>query len=133
MIRRTKYDLEQSEKKAHILRGLIIAIDNLDAVIKTIKESNDVETARTRLIERFKLSKLQAQAILDSDDREGFEFNLFINVLPFAVLANRVHQTAQSPLIDLCDAAAFGGDDLFDFLKNNCQVRCINVRLDDKS
>jgi DNA gyrase subunit A len=63
--RRTKFELAKAEARAHILEGLKIALDNLDAVIKTIKESKDVETARTRLIERFKLSKLQAQAILD--------------------------------------------------------------------
>jgi DNA gyrase subunit A len=65
VIRRTKFELAKAEARAHILEGLRIALDNLDAVIKTIKESKDVDTARVRLMERFKLSKLQAQAILD--------------------------------------------------------------------
>jgi len=63
--RRTKFELAKAEARAHILEGLKIALDHLDAVIKTIKESKDVDTARTRLMEKFKLSKLQAQAILD--------------------------------------------------------------------
>ena len=63
--RRTKFELAKAEARAHILEGLKIALDHLDAVIKTIKESKDVDAARIRLMEKFKLSKLQAQAILD--------------------------------------------------------------------
>ncbi len=63
--RRTEYDLGKARARAHILEGLKIALDNLDAVIKTIRESSDVEAARTNLMDRFKLSELQAQAILD--------------------------------------------------------------------
>jgi DNA gyrase subunit A len=63
--RRTEFDLEKARARAHILEGLKIALDNLDAVIKTIRESADVDTARTNLMTRFKLSELQAQAILD--------------------------------------------------------------------
>lgn len=65
IVRRTKFELAKAEARAHILEGLRIALDHLDAVIKTIKESPDTDTARTRLMERFKLSKLQSQAILD--------------------------------------------------------------------
>jgi DNA gyrase subunit A len=63
--RRTEYDLEKARARAHILEGLKIALDNLDEVIKTIRESADVERARTNLMDRFGLSELQAQAILD--------------------------------------------------------------------
>ena len=63
--RRTEFDLEKARARAHILEGLKIALDNLDAVIKTIRESADVETARRNLMDRFGLSELQAQAILD--------------------------------------------------------------------
>ena len=63
--RRTEFDLEKARARAHILEGLKIALDNLDAVIKTIRESADVERARNNLMERFGLSELQAQAILD--------------------------------------------------------------------
>lgn len=63
--RRTKYDLEQAQHRAHILEGLLTALSNLDAVIETIRRSPDVEMARTRLMERFKLSEIQAQAILE--------------------------------------------------------------------
>jgi DNA gyrase subunit A len=63
--RRTEFDLEKARGRAHILEGLKIALDNLDRVIKTIRESADVEVARTNLMTRFKLSEAQAQAILD--------------------------------------------------------------------
>ncbi|HEY4753362.1 MAG TPA: DNA gyrase subunit A, partial [Candidatus Limnocylindrales bacterium] len=63
--RRTEYDLEKARARAHILEGLKIALDNLDEVIKTIRESADVERARSNLMSRFELSELQAQAILD--------------------------------------------------------------------
>ncbi|HOW98765.1 MAG TPA: DNA gyrase subunit A [Kiritimatiellia bacterium] len=63
--RRAKFDLEKAEARAHILEGLKIALDHLDAVVKTIRESKDRDGARTRLMERFKLSEIQANAILD--------------------------------------------------------------------
>jgi len=63
--RRTQFDLRKAKARAHILEGLLIALANLDAVIETIRNSPDVETAKNRLIERFALSALQAQAILD--------------------------------------------------------------------
>jgi DNA gyrase subunit A len=63
--RRTEYDLGKARARAHILEGLKIALDNLDAVIKTIRASADVELARTNLMSAFDLSELQAQAILD--------------------------------------------------------------------
>lgn len=63
--RRTKFELKKAEARAHILEGLKIAIDNLDAVVKTIRQAPDTDTARINLMEKFRLSKLQAQAILD--------------------------------------------------------------------
>jgi DNA gyrase subunit A len=63
--RRTKFDLDAAERRAHILEGYIIALDNIDAVIQTIKKSKDVETAKINLIKKFKLSEIQAKAILD--------------------------------------------------------------------
>ncbi len=63
--RRTQFDLEKARARAHILEGLLIALANLDAVIETIRKSPDVDTAKERLISRFELSDLQAQAILD--------------------------------------------------------------------
>jgi len=65
LIRRTKFELDAAEKRAHILEGYIIALDNIDAVIQTIKKSKDVETARQNLMKKFKLSEIQAKAILD--------------------------------------------------------------------
>ncbi len=63
--RRTEYDLERAKHRAHILEGLRIALGNLDPIIETIRKSNDVEDARTKLMENFGLSQVQAQAILD--------------------------------------------------------------------
>ena len=63
--RRTEFDLGKARDRAHILEGLKKALDNLDAVIKTIRESADTETARVNLEVRFELSERQAQAILD--------------------------------------------------------------------
>jgi DNA gyrase subunit A len=63
--RRTEFDLDKARQRLHILDGYLIALANLDAVIQTIRESKDAETARTNLMERFKLSEIQAQAILD--------------------------------------------------------------------
>lgn len=65
VIRRTKYDLRKAEERAHILEGLKIALENIDEVIQLIKQSSDVETARTGLMSRFGLTEVQAQAILD--------------------------------------------------------------------
>lgn len=65
LIRRTKFDLDAAERRAHILEGYIIALDNIDAVIETIKKSKDVETAKVNLMKKFKLSEIQAKAILD--------------------------------------------------------------------
>jgi DNA gyrase subunit A len=65
VVRRTKYELRKAEERAHILEGLIIASDNIDEVIKIIRASNDGEEARNSLIERFKLSEIQAKAIVE--------------------------------------------------------------------
>jgi len=65
IIRRTQFDLDKAEARAHILEGLIIALDNIDAVIKLIRSSKTVPIAREGLIENFSLSEKQAQAILD--------------------------------------------------------------------
>src|SRR6266581_997677 len=63
--RRTRYELDRARERAHLLEGLKIALDNLDAVIKTIRESQDEKTAQERLQERFKLSERQSKAIVD--------------------------------------------------------------------
>lgn len=65
VIRRTKFELAEAEKRAHILEGLLIALDHLDEVIQLIRSSNTPEEARDGLIERFGLSEIQARAILD--------------------------------------------------------------------
>jgi DNA gyrase subunit A len=65
IVRRTKFDLDEAEKRAHILEGYIIALDNIDAVIALIKKSKDVESAKLGLMKKFKLSEIQAKAILD--------------------------------------------------------------------
>ncbi len=65
VVRRAQYELRKAEERAHILEGLIIASDNIDEVIKLIRSSKDGEEARGKLIERFKLSEIQARAIVE--------------------------------------------------------------------
>ncbi|MDD3519764.1 MAG: DNA gyrase subunit A [Actinomycetota bacterium] len=65
VVKRIKFELRKAEERAHILEGLLIAIDNLDEVIKLIRASKDVPTAKAGLIKKFKLTDIQAQAILD--------------------------------------------------------------------
>jgi DNA gyrase subunit A len=65
VVRRSKHELRQAEKRAHVLQGYLIALDNLDEVIALIRGSDDTDAARSALIERFGLSEEQAQAILD--------------------------------------------------------------------
>jgi DNA gyrase subunit A len=65
VVRRSKFELDEAEKRAHILEGYIIALDNIDAIIRLIKASRDVETAKIGLMKKFKLSEIQAKAILD--------------------------------------------------------------------
>ncbi len=65
IVRRTKHELSEKEARAHILLGLLIALDNLDAIIELIRASRDRDAAREQLVERFELSHIQATAILD--------------------------------------------------------------------
>src|SRR2546425_3896146 len=65
VVRRTRYDLAEAEKRAHILEGLKIALDHIDEIIALIRKSKDTDTARTGLMQQFKLSEIQASAILD--------------------------------------------------------------------
>src|SRR5580698_4591984 len=65
IVRRTKHELSEKEARAHILQGLLIALENLDAIIELIRASRDREAAREQLIERFELTAIQATAILD--------------------------------------------------------------------
>ncbi|MFQ5649493.1 MAG: DNA gyrase subunit A [bacterium] len=65
VVRRTQFELEKAEKRAHILEGLKICLDNIDEVVEVIKKSRNPQTAKSSLMKRFKLSEQQAQAILD--------------------------------------------------------------------
>ncbi|MDR3112023.1 MAG: DNA gyrase subunit A [Elusimicrobiota bacterium] len=65
IVRRTKFELQKAESRAHILEGLKIAVDNIDEVVKTIRSAKDKEDALSSLIKKFKLSKIQSEAILD--------------------------------------------------------------------
>ncbi len=91
--RRTKFDLEKAERRAHILEGIKIAIDNIDEVIKTIRESYD--DAKERLMEKFALSDLQAQAILEMQLRrlQGLEYEKI--EAEYRALMERLHTSSQ--------------------------------------
>jgi len=77
VVRRTKFELDKAEKRAHILEGLIIASDNIDEVIKLIRASSNADEAREKLMERFGLSEIQAKAIVEMRLRQltGLEQN----------------------------------------------------------
>ena len=90
VVRRTQFELNKAEERAHILQGLIIALDNIDAVIKLIRASSSPEEARTGLMDAFKLSEIQARAILDmrlqkltglERDKLRAEFDELMNVI----------------------------------------------------
>ena len=68
-MRRTKFDLEKAEARAHILDGLKKALDHIDEIVQLIKKAKDVEDAKAELMKRFRLSDIQAQAILDKIGR----------------------------------------------------------------
>lgn len=70
IVKRTEFELEEARARAHILEGLLIAVDHIDEVIRIIRQSADAEEARNRLMERFKLSEIQATAILDMQLRK---------------------------------------------------------------
>ena len=65
IVRRTRFELDKALKRAHILEGLLVALKNLDAVVKLIRGSKDADEARSGLMKKFKLTEIQAQAILD--------------------------------------------------------------------
>ncbi len=92
VLRRTKFDLNVAKERAHIVEGLLIAIKNIDAVIKIIKTSANVSEAKQRLRDKFKLSEKQAQAILDM--RLARLVNLEVNKLEqeLAELKNRIKE-----------------------------------------
>jgi len=77
IIRRTRFELNKAEKRVHILEGLKIALDNIDAVIKTIKEASSDEMAKEKLISQFNLTEIQTEAILEMKLRRltGLERN----------------------------------------------------------
>ncbi len=100
--RRSAFDLERAQARAHILEGLIKALDAIDAVIQTIRESEDAETARGRLIERFDLSEVQARAILDMQLRR---------------LANLERQKIQDEYLEVIQTIAYLEDLLANPLK----------------
>ena len=77
IVRRTRYDLRKSEERAHIVRGLLIALDNIDEVIQIIRSSRTDAEARTRLMDRFGLSEAQSNAILEMRLRRltGLEYD----------------------------------------------------------
>jgi len=90
IVRRTKYDLKKAEARLHILEGLRIAIDNIDEIIKIIKSAKDDNAAKATLMERFGLTEIQAQAILDmrlrtltglSRDKIEAEYNALLETI----------------------------------------------------
>ncbi|MBQ8974048.1 MAG: DNA gyrase subunit A [Clostridia bacterium] len=90
--RRTKYDLDQAEARAHILEGLIIAVDHLDEVIRLIRSSKTPKEARERLMERFSLTAIQAQAILDMRLQRLTNLEILALRQEYEALQKRIHE-----------------------------------------
>jgi len=99
IVKRTQYDLDQAEKKAHILEGLLIALDHLDAVISLIRSSKNPDEAKDGLMQQFNLSEIQAKAILEmrlqrltglERDKIRDEYNELMKLIDFLknILAN---------------------------------------------
>jgi DNA gyrase subunit A len=65
VVRRARFELRKAEERAHILEGLLIALQNIDAIVQLLKKAKDTEVAKTQLVKRFELTEIQAQAILD--------------------------------------------------------------------
>ena len=103
IVRRARFDLQKTRDRAHLLEGLRLALDHIDAVIRTIRASPDTDTARTRLMEHFALSELQAQAILD---------------MPLRRLAGLEQQKIEDEYVEVIQAIAY----LEDLLANPLQV-----------
>ena len=114
VVRRSRFELEEAKKRAHILEGLKIAIDNIDAVIETIKKSRDAETAKVNLMQKFELTEIQAVAILDMQlrklaalEREKIEEELKMTLEEIAYLEDllahkeKIMVVAKSELIKL--------------------------------
>ncbi|MFZ3071283.1 MAG: DNA topoisomerase (ATP-hydrolyzing), partial [Anaerolineaceae bacterium] len=119
--RRTLFELDKAKKRAHILDGLLIALDNLDAVIKTIRESPDADVAKTRLMENFTLTEVQAQAILDMQLRRLAALErqkivdehqaLMLQIAELEDLLASPHKILELIRADLNDVAARYGDE----------------------
>ncbi|MGV8049246.1 MAG: DNA gyrase subunit A [Anaerolineaceae bacterium] len=119
--RRTLFELDKTKKRAHILDGLLIALANLDAVIKTIRESADADIAKTCLMENFNLTEVQAQAILDMQlrrlaalERQKIEDEhqaLMVQITELENLLASPHKILEVIRADLNDAAIKYGDE----------------------
>ena len=99
--RRSEYDLEKARQRAHILEGLRVALKNLDEIIDLIRKSPDVDTARSRLMKRFKLSEVQATAILDMPLRRLAALErkkIELEYKELQALINELEQLLKSPV-----------------------------------
>ena len=118
--RRSLFELDKAKKRAHILDGLLVALANLDAVIKTIRESSDADAAKTNLMERFELDDVQAQAILEMQLRrlaalerqkiEDEHTSLMAQIADLEDLLNSPHRIMEVIRTDLNEVAEKYGD-----------------------
>lgn len=121
IVRRTKFDLRKAEERLHIVEGLKIAIDHIDEVIKTIRQSRDTETAKKNLVENFALSDRQAQAIVDMRlgklsglEREKLETeyqDLVAKIAYFRNILGDDNQVLKLIKEELCEVVDKFGDD----------------------
>ncbi len=137
LVRRTKYELAEAQKKAHILEGLLIALDHLDEVIALIRSSQTVEIARNGLMETFALSEIQARAILDmrlqkltglERDKIKQEYDELIKLIEYlqSILADEVlrMQIIKNELLEIKDK--YG-----DKRKTEIEYSALDFRIED--
>ena len=137
VVRRTQFDLDEANKRAHILEGLLIALDHLDAVIALIRASKTVDEAKNGLISEFKLSEIQAKAILDlrlqkltglERDKIKEEYNELMKLIAYLkeILAN---ESLRMKIIkdELADIKAKYGDER----KTNIEYSAGDISIED--
>jgi DNA gyrase subunit A len=131
IIRRSKFELNKARARAHILEGLLVALTNLDEVIQTIRQSPDADQAKERLMKRFKLSELQAQAILDLQlrrlaalERQKIEDEQRATLERIAFLEELL--ASQSKVLDLIKA------DLAELVKKYADTRRTRIAHEDR-
>jgi DNA gyrase subunit A len=129
-VRRTRYELRKARERAHILEGLLIALDHLDEVINLIRNAESADTARTQLMERYSLSELQATAILDMQLRRLAALERRRLQEEYAELQSRIAEL-QAILDDPSKVRGIVKDELLEVRRRFADARRTEIRPDE--